>query len=257
MSAPLWVTETAERFWAAAGEPEPFPRSLRRAALNALPLGIVLLPRLRLEGIRHWLERQGVSCALETPDRPLRACLVTRFGHGLVFLDGADPEDEQRFSLAHELAHFLQDCDRPRRLVAERLGPAALEVLDGLRPPRPEERAHALLAGVALRAQVHLMERTPDGHLPSARITAAERSADRLAFELLAPATELLPAGPGRSGAPERRQLVARLVGEYGLPPVPAQQYAALLAPAPAPVHPLLQRLRPDARWGAPPARGT
>ena len=81
----------------------------------------MLLTRLRLFGVLEWLRRQGIEFPLTEADRPLRACLVCRRGAGFVFLDGGDDEAEQRFSLAHELAHFLRDYWRPRLLAADRL----------------------------------------------------------------------------------------------------------------------------------------
>lgn len=231
MSMPLWVGELAESFWERAGEREPFPRALRRAVARALPLTVVALPRLRLAGIEAWLARQGVSCAIDAADRPLRACLVARRGHGLIFLDGADPEDEQRFSLAHEVAHFLRDYCYPRQQVCRRLGPAALDVLDGLRPPEPSERVHALLAKVTVEAHHHLMERTPDGHPVDAEIDASERDADRLAFELLAPFASVHPEVQRLGYTSQSGPLIDVLQSAYGLPDWPARQYAAQLAP--------------------------
>src|SRR5688572_14888218 len=108
-------------------------------------------------------------------DRALRACVLVHDGSGLLFVDSEDPEDEQRFSLAHEIAHYLVECAIPRERARERLGPAVLPVLDGRRAPSREERIGALLAGVQLGVRLHLMERTPDGHPPGRDVSAAER----------------------------------------------------------------------------------
>src|SRR5215208_3765004 len=233
MSTPLWIGETAERFWTAAGKPEPFPRDLRIPIANSLPLAVVSMPALRLTGVDLWMRKQGVICGIGADDRMLRACLVTRYGQGIVFLDGSDPEDEQRFSLAHELAHFLRDYLTPRRLASERLGKEVLEVLDGDRPARHEERVHALLAQVQLGFHVHLMERSPDGNIVSDAIEKAERGADRLVLELLAPSAEVLQET--RQYPPEKRReaLIRSLVEVYGLPATLASYYALLLAPKP------------------------
>ncbi len=51
MTLPLWVAAAAEAFWQEAGEPESFPRELRRPLARALPVGLVLLPRLRLRAV--------------------------------------------------------------------------------------------------------------------------------------------------------------------------------------------------------------
>src|SRR4051794_17266865 len=131
MNVLAWVTESANAFWAAAGEIEPFPRKLRRPLARALPVAVVLLPHLRLDGLRAWMRANGIGCPCAERDRALRACLVARAGHGLVFLDGADAEDDQRFSLAHELAHFLRHYWQPRQRACRHLGEAIAEVLDG------------------------------------------------------------------------------------------------------------------------------
>ena len=234
MSTPLWVGETAEMFWTAAGELEPFPRDLRIPIANSLPLAVVSMPALRLTGVDLWMRKQGVICGIGVGDRRLRACLVARYGQGIIFLDGSDPEDEQRFSVAHELAHFLRDYLALRRLASERLGEEVLEVLDGDRPPRHEERVHALLARVQIGFHVHLMNRSPEGNIVSDAIEEAERGADRLALELLAPSAEVLREA--RQCPPERRReaLIRPLVEVYGLPDTLAAYYALLLTPKPA-----------------------
>lgn len=231
MSLPLWVSELATEFWASAGEEEAFPRNLRLPIATTLPLTVVLLPRLRVARIDTWLRRQGIMYGLTAGDRALRACLVARYSQGLVFLDGADPEDQQRFSLAHELAHFLRDYRRPRQVVSDRLGSQVLEVLDGDRPPRSSERVQALLARVSIGFHVHLMERTGDGQMASLAIEGAERDADLLAFELLAPSARVLEE-MDRYPHPERADaMTALLIETYGLPAQVAVHYSLLLAP--------------------------
>lgn len=231
MSAPLWAWELAGAFWENAGESESFPRDLRRPIARALPLSLIYLPGLRVSAIDDWLRRQGIPCGLAVPDRPLRACLVAHGSHGAIFLDGSDPNDEQRFSLAHELAHFLHDYWDPRRQAADRYGSQVLEVFDGVRAAEPEERVHALLALVPIGFQVHLMDRAPDGSIPIEAIDDSERSADRLALELLVPYDAvsadlaLLPITERAGGA------VALLTERYGLPGSIARQYARLLTP--------------------------
>jgi hypothetical protein len=237
MNTPLWVGELAEAFWAEAGAAEPFPRSLRKAAEWAFPLTVVGLRGLRLHAALDWLRRSQVACGAAEPDRPLRACLVARGGGGTVFVDEGDPPEEQRFSLAHELAHFLRDYWRPRRRAVERLGPAVLEVLDGLRPPRPGERLGGLLRNVRVGAFTHFLSRDRDGRR-TPEVERAERDADRLAWELLAPADAV------RADGVPRAELTRRLVGEFGLPQEQAERYAADLLPPPPRTPPLLLRLR-------------
>jgi hypothetical protein len=234
MTAPVWVRELAASFWSAAGGPPPPARDLRGPTVRALPLTSILLPDLCVAEVREWLRRNCVPCALHTTERPLRACLVARSGHGAVFLDGNDNTDEQRFSLAHELAHFLHDYQLPRLEAVQRYGPGVLEVFDGKRPPRQDERIHALLAAVPIGFQVHLMDRQ-DGRIVDTGTRRIEADADRLAFQLLAPEDEVLAAVAGVAEG-ERREAIRELLHDiYGLPPGPAARYAASLTPERAP----------------------
>ena len=230
---PLWVAELADQFWEAAGMREPFPRALRRPIARALQMVVVSLPRLRLRNVLDWLQRHDIACPCPEADRNLHACLVARKDWGYVFLDGADSEDEQRFSLAHELAHFLRDYAAPRRQAVQRLGPQVLEVFDGLRLARPEERLLGLLREARIGVHTHFLTRDSAGR-PSASEENAERDADRLAYELLAPVSAL---------SADVGDLAEHLHNVFGLPAKHAAAYAALLQPVP-PVDPLLARLR-------------
>jgi hypothetical protein len=237
VSVPLWVTELAAAFWGEAGEAEAFPRQLRRAVLRALPLSIVARPGLRVTAVLRWLGERGIACRLGQRDRPLQACLVAHGGSGFIFLDADDSPEEQRFSLAHELAHFLRDYWQPRRRAVAKLGPQVLEVFDGQRPPAPEERLHALLRGVPIGFHAHLLARDAGGAAAGAEADA-ERDADRLAYELLAPAAEVR----ARAGSPAAASAVLRAA--FGLPAAQAARYADLLFPPAPPPDPLLARLR-------------
>lgn len=235
---PLWVGELADAFWEAAGMREPFPRALRRPIARALPMAIVSLPRLRLRDVLDWLRRHDIDCPCPAADRSLHACLAAWSGWGYVFLDGAGPEDEQRLSLAHELAHFLRHYWQPRQVASRSLGEQILEVLDGRRAPTRAERVHALLASVPIGCHLHLLGCGPGGGFPAGTVLAAEDEADRLAYELLAPADEVL----SRAGPHQERALVALLRTDFGLPDAHAARYRDILFP-PAPADPLLKRL--------------
>lgn len=228
MSVPVWCADLADAFWAALGDRPPFPRDLRESA-GWFGIVVVELRGLSVTSLCHWLARRGVTIELNEPDRRLRGCLYADRGEAFAFLDAADTAAERRFSLAHELGHFLRDYWGPRQRVKERLGPAALEVLDDLREATFEERLSAVLRNVSVGPFAHLMRRDESGRPQSPAEWRAEEAADRLAFELLAPAKEL-------DGCEDRGELAAKLADEYGLPPEPAARYAKVLRPdAPEP----------------------
>jgi hypothetical protein len=137
-------------------------------------------------------------------------------GVGVVFFDGTLDAAERRFTLAHELGHFLLDYDEPRRRVL-RDAPELLEVVDGVRTPTPADRAQAVLARVPVGVHTHLLEDAGGrGH--------AEDQASRFALELLAPWEEALDVAreASRQPGPYRLALArgAHLMSErFSLPP--------------------------------------
>lgn len=227
----LWIHEIADHFWADVGESAlAYPRDLLTVMHWALTVRPVETRDLSIARINSWLADRNSDLRLNIPDRPLRACILVEDGAGVLFVDVTDADDERRFSVAHEIAHYLIEYAAPRHRAQARLGEDILPVIDGRRIASLDERIGALLGGVSLAAHVHLMERTPDGHLPGNEVSAAERRADALAFELLAPFDAVrarLPRGAGRTDAEET------LREAFGLPAALARSYARRLVPEP------------------------
>jgi IrrE N-terminal-like domain len=218
-----FLVDLADRFWAASGGPTAPPRDLQGAVSLALPVTTITLPALALDRVEVWLTVRGIDHHFDVANRRLRGCLVASGGHGFVFVDGADPANERRFTLAHEVAHFLLDVQLPRERAIRALGVGIVDVLDGRRPPTIAERVDAALAACRLGVQTHLLERTGD---PGARAAAFEERADCLAWELLAPAAEVCHLAIDRADADALRRL---LRDDYGLPPDAAERYVRSL----------------------------
>jgi hypothetical protein len=230
----VWLNPSEEgaisTFWRLCGEIEPFPRNLERYVALGLPLTVVKLPRLKTTEVQGWLSQRGASVAFGCNDRQLRGCLVARGGEGLIFVDGTDSPAEMRFTIAHELAHFLIDYLLPRSVAFRTFGSSARGVIDGLRPPTAAERLQALLASKAITVHINLMERSGKGEANSDVLTIENR-ANRVALALLAPPSIVLPRlAPLAQGFVERHEAVTSdLLLRYGLPSWLARQYARAL----------------------------
>lgn len=239
---PAWLGQAADGFWDAVGEQPPFPRDLRTVAELGLPVWCVLLPDLRISAIEDWLAQRRLPHRFLCADRSLCGCLVAAGGKGTIFLCYSDPPAEQRFTAAHEVAHFLMDYHLPRQRAIAALGDAVLPVLNGERPPNQNERIDSVLGQVALGLYVDLMPRGAGGEVDQDYVLRAEHRADLLALELLAPQERVrreigsyLPLA-----VPTRIHAVAsHLRDSYGLPHTVATTYAR---------HLLRDSLRPTVR---------
>jgi hypothetical protein len=222
-------------FWQRCGEVEPFPRTLERSLALAFPVTLVKLPRLKLREVEGWLQRRGVAFQFGCQSRAVRGCLIAFGGEGLIFVDGADPDDERRFTLAHEIAHFLTDYWQPRQKAILKLGPGAAEVMDGFRPASVNERVQAVLASLPMGVQTDLMERDEGSEANyTGKVWAIENRADRIALALLAPPEAVLAQLDLALPRFEQRQAaVETVLGEqFGLPPAVARAYSRSLLTA-------------------------
>jgi Zn-dependent peptidase ImmA (M78 family) len=228
----MWLDNASESavdlFWELCGEVEPFPRALERSVALALPVAVVKLPRLRLFAVESWINHRGIPFQFNCQSRMVRGCLVAFGGKGLVFVDSNDPEDEMRFTLAHEVAHFIVDYWRPRENAIKRFGNAIVEVLDGYRVPNVSERVHALLGSVPIGVHTDLMERNARSNAMNMDLWEIEDRADKIALALLAPPSMILSQVDLSVGVFAQRQkdVMTVLHGTFGLPEPVAKAYS-------------------------------
>ena len=199
-----------------------------------LPLTIAKIPRLSLHSAINWLINRNINIDLLKPDRRLCALLIAKYGHGVIFIDAIDPDDQIRFSLAHEVAHFLMDYIEPREIALKKIGGQIQEVLDGKRSPTSEERFTGILRGVELNWYSHFLDRNFNGDVGFHRILNSEDRADLLAIELLAPIDSILLAlkkeGIDLSKQGATKKIISILVNTYGLPIFVAKYYSRFLS---------------------------
>jgi IrrE N-terminal-like domain len=177
----------AGEFWDGTGIHNTFPRKIEQAIAFKLPLALVGLSPLTMGAIGHWLQQRDSAIRLPDDRRDLCGCLVAFGGRGFIFVCDADSPEEQRLTMAHETAHFLVDYLRPRRQVLDELGEGITEVLDGIRPATPAERAAAILSRLHLGPHIHVLPRQGRDQDSDVAVAHAEDRADRLALELVAP----------------------------------------------------------------------
>jgi hypothetical protein len=218
----------AQQFWAGTGLPDSFPRAIERAVSRSLPLTIVKLPEVTVQHIEQYLTQRGLSGPLPRDNRDMMGCLFAYRGHGIIFVCGADDAAEQRFTIAHDAAHFMMDYLLPRKTIVRELGNDVLDVLDGHRPATVAERGMALLRQVHLGPHVHILPRRSshdcaspnNGSFDNQFVQPAEDGADALGLELVAPRHSVLAMVGQYAGDYPQLEHQCDLLGAYfGLPP--------------------------------------
>lgn len=216
-------------FWERCDMIEPFPRNLDISTEMALPVKVVQLTPLQLHRIENWLGKRDSQFRFNCRSRAVQGCLVAYGGKGFIFLDSSDNETQRRFTLAHEIGHFLVDYWLPRQDAIGRFGAEIVPVLDGHRVPTPTERLQALFNKISIGIHTDLMERSPDQVTDA--VWKAEDNADKVALELLAPTKAILPLLHKIHGPYEYRlsQTTQILCGEFGFPLKIAEGYSVTL----------------------------
>lgn len=156
-----------------------------------LPLAQLTIPRLTADGIADWLKIRRLPAIVERVSGHLHGALVAYGGVGLAFIDGADESIERRFTLAHEVGHFVGEYLVERSTFQRIAGEEMLEVHDRRRSASGVERTRMALAGRPLPLRYWACTGQP---------AESEQLADRIAVELLAPTELLLARAPSPSG---------------------------------------------------------
>jgi hypothetical protein len=177
----------AREFWQGTGLRTSFPCDIEKAIALKLPLTLVKLSQLTVPVMRRWLRTRHLFVRVPKDQREMMGCLFAYRGFGIVFVCGADSQDEQRLTVAHETGHFLHDYYLPRQAILMSLGNDMVTVLDGERRPTPAERANAILAHLRLGPHVHLLPRNGRDEESDPMVAEAEARADSLGVELVAP----------------------------------------------------------------------
>lgn len=186
-----FIEKVAADFWGSAGINTRGPRDLAFAARLTLPLDIVALPDLSVQNVKKWLQGKDALYLPDVPDSPLFGLLALYRGNGVIFLEEKDDHRNQRFTLAHEVAHFLLDCSHPRERAVQWLGTKVLDIFDGRRSATQEEQIISAFTDMEMTPHVHLLPRFENTGAWVEQRGKAEERADVLALELLAPAYEV------------------------------------------------------------------
>src|SRR5438045_330174 len=108
--------KVAATFWQRAGGREHFgsPVNMAAASEKALPVSVVLVTDLDTSAVGKMLGRIGAAPWHDNSPRALRGCLIADAGAAIILVEAGDNAEEQRFTVAHEVAHLILHYLAPR-----------------------------------------------------------------------------------------------------------------------------------------------
>lgn len=191
----MQIQQVAKAFWKASLLEIKFPISttlLEQAILLTEPIAVIKLNKLNLLEISKYFTARGNSISCPLDNKELYGFILSHNGYTYIFLNGTESVQEQRFTLAHEFAHYLSDYKLPRQSIIEKCGVSIIEALNNKRHFTTEEKLLALVQGYSLKAFTYLLDASATSAFERLHVWKAENKADELAMEILAPYTHIL-----------------------------------------------------------------
>lgn len=230
------IERIAREFWSTV---EPAYRSnfdIVSAVDASLTIDLVAVKQLSLRKIESWLASRTITIEIDVNDRSLHGALLIRGNSVLMFVEDAEDELQQRFTVAHEVSHFLLDYQVPKERAILALGKEIEDVLNGNLPANNTQLALSVIKGINIDPYTFLIEKTGNGSFLNWANFNSENEADYLALELLAPRTkvinETVSSTKRLTYSQFTRNSLELLKGKYGIPAEIARQYASELANA-------------------------
>jgi len=229
------LVNIAKEFWRLAGGVQKWPCDIERAVSILTPLNIVSLSDLSLKKIKEWFNNRGISFDIDYSDRMLHGFISVHKNFGFIFINGTDSESERRYTVSHEVSHYIIDYKLPRERVVNVYGKGIEEVLDGYREPTVEERVESILNSISIKPYTHILEKEGNGTFEKYNNWMSERDADALAVELLAPYKLIQKGFPKHSKSNLSFQecktlLMDILKDKYALPYTISAEYSSCIA---------------------------
>ena len=221
------VQYLSDWFWTRAGGWFDHPADIAYAATCALDVYVDEVAGLTPVSAAAHIGRGRLWIPDGVDERSLHGCVIASRSGGTILVEKNDDEAEKRFTIAHEVSHYILEVKQPHERATDRMGREFADALYRLREPTPTECIDAWLNNTRSEAFAHFMDRAPGGRYGCSLTLEAECRADDLALEILAPRS-VLTAAVSSMGFSESLK-VARRIAErrFGLPESVAERYAS------------------------------
>ncbi len=228
------IERIAREFWSTVDQVYRDSFDIVSAVDASLIIDLVMIKELSLQKIETWLAERTISIEFDVNDRGLHGALMIKTGSVFMFVEDSQNEIQQRFTVAHEVSHFLLDYHVPKEKAILALGKEIEDVLNGNLAASNPQLALSVIKGITIDPYTFLIENNGNGSFLSWSNFNSENEADYLALELLAPRAKVINETVSSTKRLTYSQFTRKsqeiLIGKYGIPSEVARQYASELA---------------------------
>jgi Zn-dependent peptidase ImmA (M78 family) len=232
-SKPL-LERIAREFWSTVDQKHRETYDIVSAVNDTLTINLILIKNLSIKKMEDWLISIGKYENFGIDDRSLHGFLMIKNGNICMFVEESEDQSQQRFTVAHEVSHYLLDYQLPKERAILALGKEIEDVLNGNLPPTDTQLALSVIKGVNISPYTFMIEKNGNGSFFNWSNFNSENEADYLAMELLAPrariVNETFSSIKRRSYSQFIRKSEEILISHYKIPPDIARHYASELA---------------------------
>ncbi len=228
------IERIAREFWSTINPEYRDNFDILGAVEASLTINLIKIQDLGLRKIEDWSKARNISVKIDANDRNVHGILFITDGTVLMFVEEEGDEIQQRFTIAHEVSHFLLDYKIPRERALLEFGTEIEEVLNGNLEATHSQLVTSMIKGINLEPYSFLIEKTGNGSFLSWSNFNAENEADYLALELLAPRAKIINETVSSARRLTYSQFTKKsqeiLIDKYRIPSEVARQYASELA---------------------------
>lgn len=227
------IERIAREFWLTVDQEYRDGFDIVNAIDTSVFINLRRIKELSLKKLEEWLKEMTDQEEFNIDDRHLHGALIIKGPSIFMFVEASEDEVQQRFTVAHEVSHFLLDYHLPKERAILALGKEIEDVLNGNLPPSNIQRTLSAIKGVDIAPYSFLIEKTGNGSFENWSNFNAENEADYLALELLAPRARVISETISSTKRLAYSQFTRKskeiLIEKYRIPVRIADQYASEL----------------------------
>lgn len=234
MTAKPQIERIARKFWATTQAEFRYDYDIVKAVESSLNVHLIRMQQLNPTKIISWLASHNMDIPFESKATHLNGALLIKNDNVIMFIDAAENAVQQRYTLAHQVSHFLLNYQMPKERAIMTLGKEIAQVLSGNTEASVTQLVQSTVSNITGNVYTLLIEKWDESTSFDWELLRTKDPAVSLTLELLAPRYQIInetaSVGARLRYSPFKRKCQELLIDKYRIPSEIAHKYASELA---------------------------